>query len=335
MRAFQLNGIRGIDSIEPTERPDPSPGRGQILIRMRAASLNYRDLLVARGQYGAATPSNLIPLSDGAGEVTAVGPAVSRFRLGDRVCPTFFPSWIGGDMSAADSLTSLGGLVDGVLAEQVVCDENAAVKAPDYLSFEQAACLPCAAVTAWSALYGPKPLRPGETVLTLGTGGVSTLANQFAAAGGARVICTSSSNTKLAAARALGASDTINYVEHPDWDEEVLRLTGGRGADHAVEVGGGATLPKSIASTAVNGQIHMIGVLTFGEINPLALIQWKTLRGILVGSRSHFEAMNRMLDVHRIEPAIDKVFTFEDAIEAYRHLESARHVGKVVIKIGN
>ncbi|WP_439815205.1 zinc-dependent alcohol dehydrogenase family protein [Zavarzinia sp. CC-PAN008] len=333
MRVYQLNGSRGADGLSLVERPDPVAGRGQILVRMRAGSLNYRDLLVAHGRYVGAAPPNLVPLSDGAGEVVAVGPDVRRFKVGDRVCPTFFQTWISGEMTPADGATALGGAVDGVLAELVVCDETAAVAVPDHLSFEEAACLPCAGVTVWAALYGPKPLVAGQTVLTLGTGGVSSLAIQFAHAAGARVISTSSSDAKLEAARALGAAETINYRTHPEWQDEVLRLTDRRGVDHVVEIGGAGTATRSIAATAMGGQVHMIGVLTMGEVNPLALIQWKTLRGIYVGSRSHFEAMNRMIAVHGIRPSIDRTFPFADAPAAYRHLESAAHVGKVVIRI--
>jgi len=331
MRVFQINGSRGIAGVEPTERPDPVPKRGQILIRMHAASLNFRDLLVARGHYGVGIPEGVIPLSDGAGEVIAIGADVRRFAIGDRVCPTFSSSWIGGDMSAADLPMALGAHLDGVLSELVVCDEDFAVPIPNYLSYEQAACLPCAALTAWTALFGPRPVRPGETVLTIGSGGVSCFAIQFARAAGARIISTSSSDVKLELVRRLGAHETINYASTPEWEQEVLRLTQGRGADHVVEVGGGGTLPKSIASCAVSGQIHMIGVLTSGEINPLPLIRWRTLRGILVGSRTHFEAMNRTLEQHRIEPLIDSVFAFSDSVEAYRRIESGRHSGKVVI----
>lgn len=333
MLAYHLVGTGGINDLRSAELPVPSPRRGQILIRMRAASLNFRDLLVAKGGYGAKMPMPIIPLSDGCGEVVAVGDDVSRFIVGDRACPTFSNNWTGGPVAAEHIPTSLGGFVDGVLAEYVVCDATMAVKPPAHLSFEQAACLPCAGVTAWSALNGPRAVKAGETVLTLGTGGVSMFAVQFARAAGARVIATSSSNEKLAQLRALGADDTINYASHPDWEHKVLRLTDGRGVDHVVEIGGGGTLPKSIASTAVNGQVHLIGVLTSGQINPLSIMSWKTIRGILVGSRDDFEAMNRMIEVHRIEPVIDEVFEFDRAADAYRKLEAAKHVGKIVIRV--
>lgn len=333
MFAYQLNGTEGIASLERVEREVPAPARGQILIRMHAASLNYRDLMVAEGRYGAELPLPMIPLSDGAGEVVGIGEGVTRFVVGDRACPTFSSNWTGGAPRAEHLPTSLGGFVDGVLAQYVICDEEVAVKPPSHLSFEQAACLPCAAVTAWSALYGPRPVRAGDTVLTLGTGGVSTFAVQFAHAAGARVIATSSTDEKLVALRALGATDTVNYKSHPDWEDEVLRLTDGRGVDHVVEVGGGGTLPRSIAATAVNGQIHMIGVLTSGEINPRSIMAWKTLRGIMVGSRDHFEDMNRAIELHRIEPVIDEVFAFDNAPDAYRKLQASQHIGKIVIGI--
>jgi NADPH:quinone reductase-like Zn-dependent oxidoreductase len=236
-------------------------------------------------------------------------------------------------MSANDLSTSRGGVVDGVLAEFVACDERHAVRIPDYLSLQEAACLPCAGVTAYNALFGPRPLISGQTVLTLGTGGVSTLAVQIASAAGARVIATSSSDEKLNIIRRLGASEIINYQTFPEWSDEVLRLTDGHGVDHVVEVGGGGTIDRSVASTAVGGQIHMIGVLSTGTLSPRALIPWRTLRGIMVGSSADHEAMNAMLCVHQIRPLIGKVFSFGDAVDAYRYLQSAAHIGKVVIEL--
>jgi NADPH:quinone reductase-like Zn-dependent oxidoreductase len=332
MRAYELNGARGLDSITPSFRPDPVPLRGQVLIRMRAWSLNYRDLLIINDNYGGLQPDRTIPLSDGAGEIVAIGPDVRRFKVGDKVSPTFSSSWIAGPMTAADPPLARGGAVDGVLAELVACDERHVVKVPDHLSFQEAACLPCAALTAWNALFGPRPLLSGQTVLTLGTGGVSTFAIQFARVAGARVISTSSSDDKLELARTLGAVDTINYRNTPEWQTEVLRLTGGRGVDHVVEVGGGGTIDRSVASTAVGGQIHMIGALSTGALSPRLLVPWKTLRGIMVGSAADNEAMNRMIEYHRIRPLIGKVFSFEQVVEAYRCLESAAHAGKVVVE---
>ncbi|RYD81214.1 MAG: NAD(P)-dependent alcohol dehydrogenase, partial [Sphingomonadales bacterium] len=232
----------------------------------------------------------------------------------------------------------LGGTVDGVLAELVLCDEEAAVSFPDHLSFEEAATLPCAALTAWVALYGPRPIRAGQTVLTLGTGGVSVFAIQFAKAAGATVISTSSSDKKLDAAKKLGADHLINYTTTPDWEAEVARLTGGVGVDHVIEVGGGGTMLKSVMSCAIGGQIHMIGVVSGeGGLNPAYLIACKTVRGFMVGPRSDFEAMNRAVAAHvaahGIKPAIDKIFEFDKAGDAYRHLDSGSHFGKVVIRI--
>lgn len=332
MRVYELNGARGLASITQSQRPEPTPLRGQILIRMRAWSLNHRDLLIINDNYNGLRPDHAIALSDGAGDVVAVGPDVRRFKVGDRVSPTFSSSWVAGAMTAAEPPLFRGAAVDGVLAELVACDESQAVHLPEHLSYQEAACLPCAAVVAWNALFGPRPLVSGETVLTLGTGGVSTFAIQFARAAGARVIATSSSDAKLDEARQLGASDTINYRTHPEWQDEVRRLTGGRGVDHVVEVGGGGTIERSVASTAVNGQIHMVGALSTGALNPRLLVQWKTLRGVMVGSRADHEAMNRMVALHQIRPLIGQVFPFAQAIDAYRSLASGAHMGKVVIE---
>lgn len=333
MRVYELNAAAGIESLVLTERSTPVAQRGQIVISMKAWSLNQRDLMIINNNYNGLQPVNTIPLSDGAGEVIAVGQDVSRFKIGDRVSPTFTGSWIAGSMAVTDPPLSRGAAADGVLAELVACDEHLAVHIPAHLSYEEAACLPCAAVTAWNALFGPRPLISGQTVLTLGTGGVSTFAIQFAAAAGARVIATSSSDDKLKLARSLGAIDTINYRTFPDWENEVLRLTEGRGVDHVVEVGGGGTLNRSVVSTAVGGQIHMIGALSNGSLNPRALLQWKTLRGIMVGSAEDHAAMNRMVYYHQLRPSISRVFKFEDAKDAYRYLGSASHAGKVVISL--
>lgn len=333
MRVYELNGARGIDSIALANRPEPSPLRGQILIKMHAWSLNYRDLLIINDNYNGVKPNHVIALSDGAGEVIAIGPDVRRFKVGDRVSPAFSSSWIAGPMTAADPPLFRGAVVDGVLAELVACDENHAVRIPEHLSFQEAACLPCAALVAWNALFGPRPLLAGQTVLTLGTGGVSTFAIQFASAAGARVIATSSSEEKMGVIRKLGASETINYQTFPDWQAEVLRLTNGRGVDHVVEVGGGETIERSVASTAVGGQIHMVGALSSGTLSPRTLVPWKTLRGIMVGSRADHEAMNRMIEFHQIRPLIGKVFAFDQVIDAYGYLEAASHIGKVVIEL--
>ena len=333
MRLYRFPKAETIDDLTPAEEPSPEPKRGEVKLRMKAWSLNYRDLMVATGRYGASgTRPNLIPLSDGAGEVVAVGADVRRVKPGDRVCPTFMQGWLGGEVIAEARSRALGGGVDGVLAEEVVLSEQDLVPIPPHLSWEEAATLPCAAVTAWNALFGGKRLQPGETVLVLGTGGVSMFALQFAKAAGARVIATSSSAEKLAHARRLGADEGLNYRETPDWQDAVRTLTGGRGVDCVVEVGGAGTLPRSIAAARIGGQVALIGVLTGGQIDPAPIMRRNvTLRGIFVGSREMFEAMNRAITQHRLRPVIDKVFPFDKASDAYRHLQGAAHVGKVVI----
>jgi NADPH:quinone reductase-like Zn-dependent oxidoreductase len=335
MRLYRLPKHDSIDDLTLVEAETPRPGPGQVLVRMRAASLNFRDLAVASGRYMMSkVPPDLVPLSDGAGEVAETGPGVTRVKAGDRVAPIFMQSWMGGDMEPADGTTALGGAIDGVLAEYAVFDERGLVHIPDHLSFEQAATLPCAAVTAWNALTGLHPIVAGQTVLILGTGGVSIFALQFAHAAGARVIATSSSDEKLARAKAMGVSDGINYKANPEWQAAVRELTGGRGVDHVVEVGGPGTLQRSVGATRSGGVVTLIGVLTRGTLDPLAVFAGGAIiRPIYVGSRQMFEAMNRCIALHRIEPVIDRVFPFEEAKEAYRHLKGATHVGKVVIRI--
>lgn len=335
MKLYRFPQANGIDTLTPHETPEPKPGRGQILVRMHAASLNYRDLNVAAGRAARGSlPPNLIPLSDGAGEVVALGPDVSRARVGDRVAGLFMQSWLGGEMEPYHADSSRGGAIDGVLAEYVVFDQDGVVRLPRHLSFEEGATLPCAGVTAWNALYAARPLQVGETVLILGTGGVSVFALQFAVAAGARVIATSSSDEKLARAKALGASDGVNYRAHPEWHGQVLNLTDGRGVDHVVEVGGAGTLARSVEAARIGGQVHLIGVLTGGEINPTPILRRNTrLRGIYVGSRQMFEAMNAAIALHQIRPVIDRVFDFGAARDAYHHLKGQTHVGKVVIRI--
>jgi NADPH:quinone reductase-like Zn-dependent oxidoreductase len=337
VKLYRFPHAAGIDTLEMHEEPTPKPGRGQILVRMRAASLNFRDLGVASGRSARGpAPANLIPLSDGAGEVVETGPEVTRFKPGDRVAGLFMQSWLGGEMEPEHVASSRGGAIDGVLAEYVVFEQDGVVPLPGHLSFEEAGTLPCAGVTAWNALYAGRPLRPGETVLVLGTGGVSMFALQFAHAAGARVIATSSSDGKLAQAKALGASDGVNYRQHPEWHQDVLRLTNGRGVDHVVEVGGTGTLARSVEAARVGGQVHLIGVLTGGEgmINPTPILRRNViLRGIYVGSRQMFKAMNAAISLHCITPVIDRVFAFDQAREAYHYMSTQAHVGKVVIRI--
>ena len=335
MRLYQLPQTTGFDDLTLLEADTPTPGPGQVLVRMHAASLNFRDLAVATGKYMMSTlPPNLVPLSDGAGEIVALGQGVTRLAVGDRVTPIFMQSWMGGDMSPEDSTTALGGAIDGVLAEYKLFDARGLVHIPAHLSYEQAATLPCAAVTAWNALFGLQPVGPGQTVLVLGTGGVSIFALQFAHAAGARVIATSSSDEKLARALSLGASDGVNYKTDPEWQHAVRKLTDGRGVDHVVEVGGPGTIQRSVGATRNGGVVTLIGVLTRGTLDPLAVFgAGATIRPIYVGSRQMFEAMNRAIALHKIEPVIDRVFAFEEAREAYKYLKSAAHVGKVVVRI--
>lgn len=337
MKVWRIAQAGSIDHLAPAEIETPRPGRRQVLVRMRAASLNYRDLMIISGRYGSGqVRPGLIPLSDGAGEVAEIGPDVTRFGVGDRVAGIFHQAWLAGEITKDSLGSALGGDLDGVLAEYVLFEEDGLVFLPPHLSFEEGATLPCAAVTAWDALFCHRPLQPGQSVLTLGTGGVSIFALQFARAAGARVIATSSSDEKLERVRALGASDGINYRTTPEWHENVLRLTAGRGVDHVVEVGGAGTLPRSLAAVRTGGSVSVIGLVAGGgEINPLVLIpKAVAMQGIYVGSRQTFETMNRAITEHEIHPVIDRTFAFEQVREAYRYLESGAHLGKVVIRIG-
>jgi NADPH:quinone reductase-like Zn-dependent oxidoreductase len=334
MKAYEIGTSGGIDALTMVERPTPRPGHGQVLVRMRATSLNYRDLLIAKGGLGKRERS-LIPVSDGAGEVAEVGPGVIRVRTGDRVAPIFSQSWLGGDVGR-DQPSALGGDVDGVLAEFVVLDQDGLVHFPDHLSFEDGATLPCAAVTAWNALITAGQLKAGDTVLVMGTGGVSIFALQFARMTGARVIATSSSDAKLARLREMGAAEVINYRSTPEWGKRVLELTARRGVDHVVEVGGAGTLVNSFQAVRAGGRISLIGLLTGfgGEFNPLVVLTKSVcFQGIRVGSREMFEAMNRSIVAAQLHPVIDRTFPFAEAPEAYRYLESGAHFGKVCIRI--
>jgi NADPH:quinone reductase-like Zn-dependent oxidoreductase len=335
MRLYRLPQATGIDSLTMAEAEAPTPGRGQALVRMHAASLNYRDLMIVNGRAArGAPPVDLVPLSDGAGEVVSIGPEVTRVKPGDKVAGCFMQSWIGGPIGPDDAASSLGGAIDGVLSEYRLFDQNGLVHLPAHLSFEQGATLPCAGVTAWNALFGGQTLYPGDSVLVLGTGGVSVFALQLALAAGLTVVATSSSDEKLATMKRLGATHLVNYRQHPEWQDNVIAATGG-GVARVVEVGGSGTLARSIMATRQGGEIGMIGALTTGgEINPVtAMRKGLILRGIYVGSRQMFEAMNRAITAHRIEPVVDRVFPFQQAANAYRHQTGQTHLGKVVIRI--
>ncbi len=332
MRAWEIVSPDGIDALALSERDTPEPGHGEVLVRMRANSINYRDLSTILDPEPRNIPYPRIPGSDGAGEVLAVGPGVARWKQGDRVAGCFFQDWPDGPIAAPAMATALGGPIDGVLAVEVVLREDGLVAIPEHLSFEEAACLPCAALTAWNCLIAGGGLKADETVLLLGTGGVSIFGLQFAVMAGARVIVTSSSDAKLERARALGAHETINYIETQDWQRRVLELTGGRGVDHVLEAGGAGTMEKSIEAARVGGHIAYIGVLTGGAIDPTGIMRKSIrLQGVYVGSRAMFEDMNRAIAAHGLKPVIDRVFAFSEAREAFHHMKSAAHFGKIVV----
>lgn len=336
MKAIQILTLGGLEGLHLVELAEPVPGPGEVAVRVRAASLNFRDLLVVRGQYNPKISLPAVPLSDGAGEVAAVGPGASRFRVGDRVAAAFMPGWISGPATDSAARSALGAGGTGMLAEIVILPETGLVHVPANLSFEEAATLPCAAVTAWHALVSEGKLKAGDTVLTLGTGGVSIFALQFARMHGARVIATSGSDEKLERVRALGASETINYKRTPEWDKTVRQLTAGEGVDHVVEVGGAGTLSRSLRAVKTGGTVSLIGLLAGGtaEVNVLpVLMRNLRVQGIFVGSRAMFEEMNRAMALHLTAPVIDKVFSIDATAEAFHHLESGGHFGKVVIRI--
>jgi NADPH:quinone reductase-like Zn-dependent oxidoreductase len=334
MKTYELQNGFGIDQVNLAERPDPRPGPGQVLLRMLAFSLNYRDLLVIKGQYNPKLRLPLVPLSDGVGEVAAVGAGVTRVQVGDRVCPLFMQTWISGDVTDAKARSALGGGNDGVLAEYAVFHEDGVVRVPAHLSSPEAATLPCAALTAWHALVTEGGLTVGDTVLVQGTGGVSLFALQFARLSGARVIATSSSDAKLTRVLQMGASDGINYKTTPEWGDKARALTGS-GVDHVVEVGGAGTIGQSLRAVRSGGRISLIGVLTGGGSFNLTPILMKNVcvQGIFVGSRDMFEAMNRAIALHKMRPVVDRVFAFSEVREALRHMESGAHLGKVCIEM--
>jgi NADPH:quinone reductase-like Zn-dependent oxidoreductase len=336
MKALVVQDAFGLDALKLVQRPDPAPGPGQVLVRVRAVSLNYRDLMIVKGQYDPKLPRPRVPCSDGAGDVVAVGPGVQGLAVGTRVASLFMQGWLAGGITTAVSRTALGGDLDGMLAEQVVLSADGVLPFPEHLSYEEAATLPCAALTAWNALVSSGGLTAGETVLLQGTGGVSIFALQFAKLAGARALITSSSDAKLARAQKLGAVEVINYKTTPEWDRRVRELTGGAGVDHVVEVGGAGTLNRSLRAVRTGGQISLIGVLAGvgGPVDTVVILA-RALRvqGIFVGSREMFLAMNRAVALHRLKPVIDRVFPLEQAVDALRFMESGGHFGKIVIKM--
>jgi NADPH:quinone reductase-like Zn-dependent oxidoreductase len=337
MRAYQLpKGGAGIDALVKVEQPDPKPAYRQVVVKVKACSLNFRDLGIVRGTYRMPARENLIPLSDGAGEVIEVGPGVTRVKVGDRVAGCFFQRWVGGEAPADVHASALGGGIDGMLAEYALLEEDGIVKLPGHLSLEEGATLPCAGVTVWNAMMEHAKLIAGQTVLLQGTGGVSILGLQLARTMGIQVIITSSSDDKLARAKALGANHGINYKTTPDWEKAALGFTGGRGVDHVVEVGGAATLARSFGAIRVGGKISMIGGLSgpATELNPgLIFARRANVQGISVGSMQMFEAMGRAIAASGIKPVLDKVFHFDEAQAAYRHMASGAHFGKIVIRV--
>lgn len=338
MRAWHLVPDGQAFRLELTTRPLSLPGPGRVLVKVQAASLNYRDLIIQKKLAGREAAGR-IPLSDGAGEVVAVGPDVKRVQVGDRVAGCFFQTWLSGRFDMRHHQHDLGGTIDGMLCEYADLSAEGVVPIPRTLNYAEAACLPCAGLTAWYALMTRGELRPGETVLVLGTGGVSMFALQLAVSLGCPVTAISSSEDKLRRCRDLGATHTVNYRDFPDWDREVWRLSGMRGVDHVVEVGGPGTLGKSLGCIAPGGHIALVGVLTgFGapaaSLFPLVGRNAR-ISGIYVGSREDFLDLGRFVEVQGLKPVIDRTFAFDQAPEAYRWLEGRQHVGKVVIRIGS
>lgn len=337
MKSLQFDAPWGLDLLRVAEVPDPEPGAGEVLVRMRAISLNYRDLMLIEGgiRRKPGDEGPLVPFSDGCSVVEAVGAGVTRVAVGDRVCPTFFQDWVDGPSTAAKLATPLVHPVPGVGRELAVYPEHGLIKVPDFLTDAEAASLPCAGVTAWHGLFHHNHLLPGSTVLLIGTGGVSILGLQFAIAAGCKVIILSSSDEKLARAAMMGATHGINYTTHPEWAREVRRLTGGRGADIVLEVGGNGTLRQSLRSLKVGGHLALVGLLASGatDFDTASMLGGQaSIRVIGVGSRGHFEEMNALIDTAGIHPVIDRAFPWTEAAEALAYLKSGRHFGKVVLE---
>jgi NADPH:quinone reductase-like Zn-dependent oxidoreductase len=333
MKAYEVQEF-GIDRLSAVQREEPAAGEREVIVSMRAWSLNFRDLMVVRGEYNPKMRRPIVPLSDGAGEVVAVGPGVTRVKPGDRVMAAFMQKWIDGEPDETALRSALGGGIDGVAAEYVLLHEDGLIHLPEYLSWEEAAALPCAAVTAWHALVSEGHLRPDEWVLTQGTGGVSLFALQFAKIMHARVIATSSRDEKLERVRSMGSDEVVNYSANPDWDKAAREITKGRGVDHVVEVGGAGTLAKSMRAVRPGGSIYVIGVLSGrGDIGFVPLFMRNLrLQGIFVGSRAMAEDMLRAMDAHQVRPTIDRVFGFSEMRQALRYMEQGRHFGKICLR---
>lgn len=336
MRAWQIEGEFGLDNLVLSERPTPEPGPGEVRVRLEAVSLNSRDLQMVEGAYNPRQPLPLVPCSDGAGVVEALGDAVEGIEVGERVATMMTPRWVAGEPRREVIRATLGGPLEGTLAESVVLPASGAVPYPDHLSPVEAATLPVAGLTAWSALVVHGGVTAGQTVLALGTGGVSIFALQLAQLLGARVIVTSSNDAKLERALELGAWRGINYRDTPEWGRAVQELTGGEGADLVVEVGGADTLPQSIRAVAIGGTIALIGVVSSrrGPLNVVPVFMRQVrLQGVLVGHRQSLEAMSRAVARHEMRPVVDRTFPFDEAPAAMRYLEGGSHMGKVCIEI--
>jgi NADPH:quinone reductase-like Zn-dependent oxidoreductase len=335
MRAYQVTTADGIDAVKQVEIDTPTPAADEILVKMKACSLNYRDMLITMGGYVRNDIRPITPLSDGAGEVVSVGASVTDFKPGDRVIGNFFQAWKEDKIDDAGLNSAMGGSIDGVLADYFILKADCTVKIPDYLSYAEAATLPCAATTAWHALVSVGELKAGDTILLLGTGGVSIFGLQIAKALGATVIITSSSDEKLARARELGADHTVNYKTHPDWEEEVLKITNGNGVDNVLEVGGAGTFEKSSACVKPNGTVSLIGILSGLEspsISLMTIFNLIRIQGIYVGSTEMLKQLIATMEAHQIHPQIDKSFPYSQSIDAYQWMAQAKHFGKVVIE---
>ena len=339
MQAYEYVSGGQLAGLKRAERPSREPGPGEVRVRVRAVSLNYRDLMALAGAYPQASDKPLIPACDSAGEVMSVGAGVTTFKAGDRVANTYFGAWDSGEIAPWKVADSFGANIDGVLAEEIVVPQNRLAILPAHVDFTEGATFTCAGVTAWNALFVAGRLKPGASVLLLGTGGVSIWGLQLAKAAGLKAYITSSSDEKLARAKALGADGLINYVKTPEWQDEVMRLTGGRGVDMVLEVGGQGTLARSVAALSMGGTIAAIGGVSGFGADPnflpvLMIVTGKRLEGVFVGSRAMLEDLSRFVAATGIRPTVDRVFEFDQAAEAYQHLQSGSHFGKVVIRVG-